>query len=115
MRPEILTNVPVLVAGAFALFAWIGVFYGFRNAAKMKRNADRMRFAADFYEWGAWTYVSVVDRDGKLFHRSLPELRDHMADCPDIVWATPKATIIYQAGPDDPDPYGYKEETQWPS
>lgn len=108
---DIPLNVPVILAGAFCAAAWSGVLVGFRRSAEVKRAAERMRFAADFYEWAAWTYVSVVDKEGRLFHRSLVGLRDHMADCPDIVWGQPKATIIYEAGPEDPDPYGYHQET----
>lgn len=102
--------IPLYLAAAFTVLAWAGVFVGFRNSAQMKHNADRMRSAADFYEWGAWTCVSVVDRDGQLHHWTLPELRDWMAGCPDAVWGDPKAAIIYTASADDPDPYGYKEE-----
>jgi hypothetical protein len=107
---DIQPNVPVLVAGAFALFAWVGVIISFRRDARTRRALQRMRPDVEFATWSRTTFVAVRDREGKLFFRSLWELHDSLAIYPEMIWAEPRGAFLYHADSDDPDPYGFQQE-----
>jgi hypothetical protein len=100
-------SVPVLVAGALALFAWWGALVSFRNEAKTRRATDRLRADREFVKWASWTTVAIVDAEGRVYHRTLYDLQDEPED---LIWDSPKSAIIFRAGPEEPDPYGFHLE-----
>lgn len=104
---DIPASAPVIVAGALALLAWCGALVSFRNEAKTRAATDRLRADREFVKWASWTTVAIVDQQGRIYHRTLVDLQDEPED---LIWDSPKSAIIFRAGPDEPDPYGFDLE-----
>lgn len=94
---------PAIVAGACVLLACLAFVRTHRHGIKMHHAMAKARQDAQFVQWARWTFLSITDRDGGLFYRSLHDLRDGPDD---LIWGEPKAVILFHAGPDEPDPYG---------
>lgn len=97
-------NLPALVAGGFSVIAWICMFVTFRTSAKIKHKSDAIMANAAFVEWARWTYLSVTDKEGKVFYRTLYDLQDELED---MIWDVPVLTVLFRARADEPDPYGF--------
>lgn len=101
-----------LVAGACAVLALFLALRTNRRANTLARAAAharrKARTDAAFVQWAKWTFVSITDVEGALFYRSLHDLRTGPED---LVWIYPRSTLIFQASPEDPDPYHHQEVT----
>ena len=101
-----MTGVLATLSGVLALVSLVAMLATRRMAAGMDHRATKATADAAFVQWARWTFLSVSDREGRLFYRSLYDLRREPED---LIWDLPHACILFHAGPDDPDPSGYRK------
>lgn len=92
-----IAHAPVILTGAVAVIL-LGLFLTVRQNAATEHAMVKARRDAAFARWAQWTFISVSDADGNLFYRSLYDLQD---DPDDLIWANPKAVILFHTEPEE--------------